>query len=150
MAKIKKIILFAFILLLVFSFNTAAQENNEQQEKTFRNPFVEYVEPTQTKSVSNAGANNSQTDTANAAAQRQEPIITLEDVKRGVPFRLDGIITSGSKKVAVVYTGDGVEFIRESFQKDNYYISAVNQNSITIKNRGFTFQLRIGGEINER
>jgi type II secretory pathway component PulC len=141
MAKIPKIILFASILLLVFSFNTAAQENGENQgEKTFRNPFVEYVETVP----------KAESDSNKTAAQRSEPVITLEDIKRGVPFRLDGIITSGSKKVAVVYTGDGVEFIRESFQKNNYYISAVNQDSITIKNRGFTFQLRIGGKINER
>lgn len=147
MFKTNKFILFVSILLLIlFSFSVMAQETEEDEERTFRNPFVEYVDPAE------AAANNAaQGGTANnETAQRTEPVITFEDIKMGIPFRLAGIITSGNDKIAVVNSGDGVEFIRGRYEKNNYIISAINQDSITVKNRGFTFQLRIGGEINER
>ncbi|TDP96956.1 hypothetical protein C7957_10651 [Halanaerobium saccharolyticum] len=149
MFKINRFILYTSILLfLIFSFSLPllAQENEEEtEERVFRNPFIEYVEP--------APANNSNTSSTNPGnntTQRAEPVITFADIKSGLPFQLDGIITSGTNRIAIVDTGDGVEFVRSSFEKDNYYISAINQDSIIVNNRGFTFQLRIGGEINER
>lgn len=150
MFKINRFILYTSILFfLIFSFSLPllAQENEEEtEERAFRNPFVEYAEPAP-ENNSNDNSNNSGNDNS---AQRAEPVITFEDIKSELPFQLDGIITSGTNRIAVVDTGDGVEFVRSSFEKDNYYISAINQDSIIINNRGFTFQLRIGGEINER
>lgn len=153
MSKNKKIILLASILiLLIFSFNVLAQEENgeENEKRVFRNPFVEYVEPAPEPSNNPNNSNSNSGNTDNNNNQRNEPVITFADIKSGVPFRLDGIITSGNNRIAVVDTGDGVEFVRSSYEKDNYYISAINQDSITVNNRGFTFRLRIGGEINER
>ena len=148
MFKINKFILFASILLLlIFSFNVLAQDNEEEnEERIFRNPFVEYVEPAP-EPANNPNNSNSNSDNN---SQRNEPVITFADIKSGIPFSLDGIITSGNNRIAVVDTGDGVEFVRSSYEKNNYYISAINQNSITVNNRGYTFRLRIGGEINER
>ncbi|MGM0502699.1 MAG: hypothetical protein ACQERJ_09220 [Bacillota bacterium] len=144
MFKTNKFILYtSILLLLIFSFNVMAQEDAEDnEERTFRNPFVEYVDPAE-KAAEDAAANN-------GTGQRAEPVITIDDVKSGIPFRLAGIITSGNDRIAVVNSTDGVEFIRGSYERDNYVISAISQDSITVKNRGFTFQLRIGGEINER
>jgi type II secretory pathway component PulC len=113
-----------------------------------RNPFIEYVEPALANNTNNSNSNSGNTNTN--TAQPAEPVITFADIKSGVPFRLDGIITSGSNRIAVVDTGKGVEFVHSSFEKNSYYISAINQDSIIVNNRGFTFQLMIGGEINER
>jgi len=141
------ILLASILLLLIFSFNVIAQEDTEEnEERIFRNPFVEYVDPAEA-----AATNAAQGSTANnETGQRTEPVITFEDIKMGIPFRLAGIITSGNDRIAVVNSGDGVEFIRGRYEKNNYIISAISQDSITVKNRVFTFQLRIGGEINER
>ena len=148
MFKINKIILFSSILILIFfSFNVLAQDEVEEtEEREFRNPFIEYAE----RAAGTANNTNNNNQGNNNTAQRTEPVITFEDIKSGVPFRLDGIITSGNKRIAIVDTGDGVEFVSSSFEKNNYYIAAINQDSIIVNNRGFTFQLRIGGEINER
>jgi len=139
MFKVNKLILLTLIILLIlFSFNVLAQEDEEEnEERIFRNPFVEYVDPAE------AAANN-------GTGQRAEPVITFADIKDGIPFRLDGIITSGNDRIAVINSSDGVEFIRGRYEKNNYIISAISQDSITVQNRGFTFQLRIGGEINDR
>jgi len=141
------ILLASILLLLVFSFSVIAQEDiEENEERIFRNPFVEYVDPAE------AAANNAAQGITvnNETGQRTVPIITFEDIKMGIPFRLAGIITSGNDRIAVVNSGDGVEFVRGRYEKNNYIISAISQDSITVQNRGFTFQLRIGGEINDR
>lgn len=151
MFKTNKFILYtSILLLLIFSFSVMAQEDAEEnEERTFRNPFVEYVDPAE--KAAEAAQNTEQGNAGgNAAGQRAEPVITIEDIKSGIPFRLSGIITSGNDRIAVLNTVDGVEFIRGRYEKNNYIISAISQNSITVKNRGFTFQLRIGGEINDR
>jgi len=144
MFKTNKFILYtSILLLLIVSFSAMAQEDiEENEERIFRNPFVEYVDPAE------AAANNAAKGNAasNAEGERTEPVITIEDIKSGIPFRLTGIITSGNDRIAVLNTVDGVEFIRGRYEKNNYIISAISQNSITVKNRGFTFQLRIGGE----
>ena len=141
------ILLASILLLLVFSFNVIAQEDAEEnEERIFRNPFVEYVDPAETAANNAAQGSTANNDTG----QRAEPVITFADIKGGIPFRLDGIITSGNDRIAVINSADGVEFIRGRYEKNNYLISAISQDSITVKNRGFTFQLRIGGEINER
>ena len=152
MFKINKSLLIASILiLLLFSFSVLAQDGNEEEteERTSRNPFIDYVEPAPANNPNNNSSSNSG-NSNNNTAQRAEPVITFEDIKSGIPFSLDGIITSGNNRIAVVDTGEGVEFVRSSFGKNNYYIAAINQDSIIVNNRGFTFQLRIGGEINER
>jgi Tfp pilus assembly protein PilP len=141
------ILLASILLLLVFSFSVIAQEDiEENEERIFRNPFVEYVDPAE------AAANNAAQGITvnNETGQRTVPIITFEDIKMGIPFRLAGIITSGNDRIAVVNSGDGVEFVRGRYEKNNYIISAISQDSVTVKNRGYTFQLKIGGEINER
>ncbi|MFW6028875.1 MAG: hypothetical protein ACOCRO_01335 [Halanaerobiales bacterium] len=149
------LILLSILFLLIFSFNALAQNDEENEERTFRNPFVEYVEPEPENNSNNNSNNDNNSNNSNNSensntAQRTEPAITFEDIKSELPFQLDGIISSGSKRIAIVDTGDGVEFVRSSFEKNNYKISAINQDSIIINNRGFTFQLKIGGEINER
>jgi len=147
MFKVNKIILYTIILvLLISSINVMAQEDeNDYGDKVFRNPFIDYAEPS---------ANNSSNNNSNSGSRNNnpppEPIITFEDIKRELPFRLSGIITSGNKKIAIVDTGEGVEFINSSYEKNNYRITAINRDSVTVSNRGFILRLMIGGEINER
>ena len=145
------ILLASILILLIFSFNVIAQEDTEENEdRIFRNPFVEYVDPAEVAAAANNEAQASTANNETGQRAEPEPVITFADIKGGIPFRLDGIITSGNDRIAVINSADGVEFIRGRYEKNNYLISAISQDSITVKNRGFTFQLRIGGEINER
>lgn len=129
-----KIVLITFIFILLCSIPISAEKTNEEMYSNmpFRNPFLEYVEPQQ------------------EPEKEKEKIITFEDVKREIPFKLNGIIANQKEKIALIDTGSGVEFISNFFEKNGYQITEVYNDGIFIKNRGFQFYMRIGGEINER
>lgn len=159
--KIRPLILFLtaiFILTASFSILAQNQNNNLYSGKDFRNPFVEYIDPVpeeveETEVVASeeetAASNTAQN---NASVQNQRPApprITVEDVKRELPFSLNGVISSNRERVALLNTGGSVEFIRDSYQKEGYQITAIEKDSVVVENRGFKLRLKIGGEIDE-
>lgn len=133
-----KIIIISLLLILIFSISASAEKTNEEmyQDMSFRNPFVDYVEP--------------QPEPEPGSGREQENIITFEDVKNGLPFKLNGIITSDKQRIAIVDTGDGVKFIRNYYEQDGYKITSIYADGILVQNRGFNIRLKIGGEIDEK
>jgi len=133
-----KIIIISLLLILIFSISTSAEKTNEEmyQDMSFRNPFIDYVEP--------------KPEPEPGSREEQENIITFEDVKNGLPFKLNGIITSDKQRIAIVDTGDGIKFIRNYYEKDGYKITSIYADGILVQNRGFNIRLKIGGEIDEK
>ncbi|PUU86571.1 MAG: hypothetical protein CI947_2448 [Halanaerobium sp.] len=151
-------ILIIFLIMLFFSFSVLAQNQNGEiySGKEFRNPFVEYIEPAPEPPEEDSSSQaeqeadiQAQNTAVNVRKPPAPPKITVEDVKRELPFSLNGIISSNREKVALLNTGGSVEFIRGSYQKEGYQITAIEKDSVIIENRGFKLRLKIGGEIDE-
>ncbi|PUU87466.1 hypothetical protein [Halanaerobium sp.] len=155
---------FIFLLVLlissitILSFTVSAEDKNEKlySEKEFRNPFVEYVEPVpeppaedNDEQAEQQTGNQAQNNVQRVNSRPAPPKITVEDVKNGLPFSLNGIISSNRERVALLNTGVNVELIRGNYQKDGYKIIAIKKDSVIVENRGFKLRLKIGGEIDE-
>jgi type II secretory pathway component PulC len=148
--KTNFLLIIILIFTLTFSLTALAQEEEKEnleelyEGKEFRNPFLEYTEPEPVpqQSAANAG-------TASGAQEPQEPVITFEMVRNGLPFNLSGIISSNRERIALLNTGDGTEFIRGYYKEDGYELIDIQADSVIVRNRGFRLRLKIGGEIDE-
>lgn len=150
-----------FIILFLtfcFSFSVLAQNQNGEiySGKEFRNPFVEYIDPVPEMPVeSNSVQAEEQSDnqTQNTAAEQNRkpapPKITVEDVRRELPFSLNGIISSNKEKVALLNTGGSMKLIRGNYKENDYQIISIEKESVIVQNRGFKLRLKIGGEVDE-
>lgn len=156
--KDKSLVIFIiFLLTIFFSFSVLAQNKNGEiySGKEFRNPFVEFIEPVPEPPAENNNAqveqqaDNQAQNTGGNVRRPAPPKITVEDVKRELPFSLNGIISSNREKVALLNTGGSVEFIRGNYQRDGYQIISIEKESVIVQNRGFKLRLKIGGEIDE-
>jgi Tfp pilus assembly protein PilP len=147
--KTNFLLIIILIIILTFSLTALAQEEKEDLEelyegKEFRNPFLEYTEPEPAPQQSSANAG-----TAGGTQEPQEPVITFEMVRNGLPFNLSGIISSNKERIALLNTGDGTEFIRGYYKEDGYELIDIQGDSVVVRNRGFRLRLKIGGEIDE-
>jgi type II secretory pathway component PulC len=142
----------------MFSLSVFAQNKNQEiySGKEFRNPFVEYIDPVPEPPAADNDkeaeqqVNDTEQNTDNNENQKPAPPkITIEDVKKELPFSLNGIISSNREKVALLNTGGSVEFIRGSYQVEEYKITAIEKDSVIVENRRFKLRLKIGGEIDE-
>ncbi|ADQ14860.1 hypothetical protein [Halanaerobium hydrogeniformans] len=135
--KIIILVILSFVLIFSLPFSVLAEENEKDlySGKEFRNPFVEspviQVE-------------------REAEERPAEPVITFADIRRELPFNLDGIISSGTDRIALIDVGDRVELVRGYYSKDGYELISIERDSVIVRNRGFRFRLKIGGEVDER
>ncbi|SIQ12392.1 hypothetical protein [Halanaerobium kushneri] len=150
-------ILIIFILVLIIfisSFSVLAENQNQEiySGKEFRNPFIEFSEPkieadqdtvpkNQNKAVQNSGSGQT--------TKFAPPKITVEDVKKELPFSLNGIISSNKEKVALLNTGGSMKLIRGNYKENDYQIISIEKESVIVQNRGFKLRLKIGGEVDE-
>lgn len=146
--KTNFLLIIILIFTLTFSLTALAQEEDNKdlyEGKEFRNPFLEYTEPEPVPQQSTAAGSG----TADGAQEPQEPVITFEMVRNGLPFNLSGIISSNKERIALLNTGDGTEFIRGYYKEDGYELIDIQGDSVIVRNRGFRLRLKIGGEIDE-
>ena len=135
--KVIILLLLSFVLIFILPFSVLAEENEEDlySGKEFRNPFVESPVVQAEREAEDRPA---------------EAVITFADIRREVPFNLDGIISSGTDRIALINTGDRVELIRGYYSQDGYELISIERDSVIVRNRGFRFRLKIGGEVDER
>ena len=76
-----------------------------------------------------------------------EPIVTKEELT--IPFRLDGIISNGNQRIAVISTSEGPRFISNNENIGDYYISNVGDEQIRIRYKYLTVYMKIGGALVE-
>lgn len=161
----KKIAVFIIIILFI-SFPALAAKTNKElyPNNQFRNPFIKYVEEVEKEeekeikaeetaeqedvvnnsvSISDKSTNRDQNDL------EQNRSYQFEEVIRGIPFSLNGIIKSNNKNLALINNSSGTNFVNQYYQENNYLITQINESGIIISNRGFRFRLTIGGEIDE-
>lgn len=148
----KLILIFSIILIITLNFSVLAANNEKLYSgKKFRDPFAEYKEPV----VEEKDLQNNNSLNENTAANGQTTVnptrtrITVEDVKKGIPFSLNGIISSQNNKVALLNTGTEVEIIQRNYEYNDYKVTAVETNSIVIENYGFKLRLNMGGKVDE-
>ena len=135
--KVIILIFLSFVLIVLLPVSVLAEENEEDlySGKEFRNPFVE------------APVVQAERE---AEERPAEPVITFADIRRELPFNLDGIISSGTDRIALIDIGDRVELVRGYYSKDGYELLSIERDSVIVRNRGFRFRLKIGGEVDER
>ena len=135
--KLIILVILSFVLIVLLPFSVLAEENEEDlySGKEFRNPFVESPVVQAEREAEDRPA---------------EAVITFADIRREVPFNLDGIISSGTDRIALINTGDRVELIRGYYSQDGYELISIERDSVIVRNRGFRFRLKIGGEVDER
>lgn len=156
-----KKIVFLIIIILFISFPALAAKTNKElyPNNQFRNPFVKHVEEeqetkteesTEKEDVINNSASISE-DMTNSDQNdlEQNRAYQFEEVIRGIPFSLNGIIKSNNKNLALINNSSGTNFVNQYYQEDDYLITQINESGIIISSRGFRFRLTIGGEIDE-
>lgn len=160
----KKIAVFIIIILFI-SFPALAAKTNKElyPNNKFRNPFVKYVEEVEKEEkemkaeetaeqedvVNNSVSISDKSTNSDQNNLEQNRAYQFEEVIRGIPFSLNGIIKSNNKNLALINNGSGTNFVNQYYQENNYLITQINESGIIISNRGFRFRLTIGGEIDE-
>lgn len=149
------------IIILFISFPALAAKTNKElyPNNKFRNPFVKHVEEEQEMKTDESiekedVINNSASISENMTNSYQNNLeqnrdYQFEEVIRGIPFSLNGIIKSNNKNLALINNSSGTNFVNQYYQENNYLITQINESGIIISNRGFRFRLTIGGEIDE-
>jgi hypothetical protein len=151
------------IIILFISFPVLAAKTNKElyPNNQFRNPFVKHVEEVEKKEMKieeaaeqETAANNSDSiskNNTNSDQNNAEQVRTyqFEEIIRGIPFSLNGIIKSNNKNLALINNSSGTNFVNQYYQENNYLITQINESGIIISSRGFRFRLTIGGEIDE-
>lgn len=149
------------IIILFISFPALAAKTNKElyPNNKFRNPFVKHVEEEQETKTDESiekedVINNSASISENMTNSYQNNLeqnrdYQFEEVIRGIPFSLNGIIKSNNKNLALINNSSGTNFVNQYYQENNYLITQINESGIIISNRGFRFRLTIGGEIDE-
>ena len=79
--------------------------------------------------------------------EQVEPEVTKEELT--IPFRLDGIISNGNQRIAVISTSEGPRFISNNENIGDYYISNVGDEQIRIRYKYLTVYMKIGGALVE-
>lgn len=151
------LLLILIIIFIIFSSTTVSAENINQElysGKKFRNPFVEYEEPAviEEENLQNNEVNSSEDSITINSYQNQDfkrPQITTEDLKRRIPFSLNGIINTQNNKTALLNTGTKVEIIKKNYEYNGYRVTAVKENSVIVEYNGLKFRLNIGGKVDE-
>ncbi|MFW5737163.1 MAG: hypothetical protein ACOCXB_07440 [Halanaerobium sp.] len=146
-----KFLLIILIAIFIFTINFPISAENKNEDlysgNNFRNPFEEYTEPAESEAEDGEGEESEADDDQNQNSD--SAALSIEDIKTELPFSLNGIISSNREKVALLNTGDNVEFVRGSYEKEGYRVTSIEKNSIVVEKRGFKLRLKIGGEIDE-
>ena len=151
------------IMILFISFPVLAAKTNKElyPDNQFRNPFVRYEEETKKaeteiseESEQEVEEKNSNTTSGDNNNRNQNNTVTnrayqFEEVIRGIPFSLNGIIKSNNKNLALINNSSGTNFVNQYYQENDYLITQINESGIIISSKGFRFRLTIGGEIDE-
>jgi Tfp pilus assembly protein PilP len=151
------------IIILFISFPVLAAKTNKElyQNSQFRNPFVKYEEEVEEKEMSAEKAAEKETAVNNSDSisesstksdqnySEQNRVYRFEEVIRGIPFSLTGIIKSNNKNLALINNSSGTNFVNQYYQENDYLITQINESGIIISSKGFRFRLTIGGEIDE-
>ncbi len=72
---------------------------------------------------------------------------TLDDMKAKLPFNLSGIIASDRDRIAIINVGGTTEFIKNAYEKDDFKITYIGENRISIKYHSLKAYMKIGGDL---
>lgn len=104
-------------------------ELNYSYKNVFRNPFRDYR--VRVDEVS------------------REKVLTLAQIKAGVPFEIKGIIGNNYERIAVLNYRGSTRLIREQTDIEGYRIIDIQDNGLLLLYRGIQFKLEMESDIGE-